>query len=198
MMATPRRPKRLAILGASGAALAISARAFSRRADGNRLLTDLLPTDLDTLKSEEVMRALAAQLLLFGGFTRSSSSQHQPVWRRDADQKLSLSQRLSRIAPTWKPGGRVDYSWRSHNGIFSVDSALPMLHGTTTVRQVAEALAVCTGRGGLTVVGGGDTAAAVEMAGVTAGMGHVSTGGGASLKLLEGSPLIGLGPLERA
>ncbi|MAJ46043.1 MAG: phosphoglycerate kinase [Planctomycetes bacterium TMED75] len=65
-------------------------------------------------------------------------------------------------------------------------------------RQLAVAMASCTESGGITVVGGGDTAAAVELAGVSSRMSHVSTGGGASLKLLEGGDLIGLQPLEQA
>lgn len=65
-------------------------------------------------------------------------------------------------------------------------------------RQVAVALAACTAAGGITVVGGGDTASAVDVAGVAGRMSHVSTGGGASLKMLEGEQLIGLQPLDEA
>lgn len=59
--------------------------------------------------------------------------------------------------------------------------------------EVARAMKECTG---LTIVGGGDSALAVERAGYKEDMGHVSTGGGASLKFLEGSPLIGLEKIE--
>lgn len=65
-------------------------------------------------------------------------------------------------------------------------------------RQVAVAMAACTSNGGVTVVGGGDTASVVDLAGVTDRLSHVSTGGGASLKLLEGEDLIGLQPLDQA
>jgi len=96
----------------------------------------------------------------------------------------------ARFTEEIRPAGTV--VWNGPLGAFETP---PFDVGT---RQVAEALAICTDRGGLTVVGGGDTAAAVESAGVTARMQHVSTGGGASLKLLEGSPLVGLEPLEGA
>ena len=81
------------------------------------------------------------------------------------------------------------------NGPLGAFETAPFDVGT---RQLAVAMASCTESGGITVVGGGDTAAAVELAGVSARMSHVSTGGGASLKLLEGADLIGLQPLEEA
>jgi phosphoglycerate kinase len=64
-----------------------------------------------------------------------------------------------------------------------------------STRAVAEALADCPG---FTLIGGGETVAAAQQAGVAARLGHVSTGGGASLEFLAGLELPGVAALERA
>ena len=58
---------------------------------------------------------------------------------------------------------------------------------------VAKAVADCQGT---TIIGGGDSAAAVEKAGLTRRMTHISTGGGASLELMEGKELPGVAVLQ--
>jgi phosphoglycerate kinase len=76
--------------------------------------------------------------------------------------------------------------WNGPMGVFEVDE---LAAGT---RGVAVAIAEVAGRGGTSIVGGGDTAAAVSVAGLSNSMTHVSTGGGAALDLLSGTVLPGI------
>ena len=79
--------------------------------------------------------------------------------------------------------------WNGPMGVFEIDA---FAAGTM---DLARALADACDRGTLGIIGGGDSGAAAEKAGVADRISHVSTGGGASLELLAGATLPGVAAL---
>ena len=80
--------------------------------------------------------------------------------------------------------------WNGPMGVFEFDA---FAAGTNSIAMVLTEL---SSTGATTIIGGGDSVAAVEKAGVASRMSHISTGGGASLELLEGKVLPGVAALD--
>lgn len=82
--------------------------------------------------------------------------------------------------------------WNGPMGVFEFDKFAAGTNG------IAHTLADLSAQGCCTIIGGGDSVAAVEKVGVAEKMSHISTGGGASLELLEGKVLPGVAALDDA
>ncbi len=80
--------------------------------------------------------------------------------------------------------------WNGPMGIFEIDK---FSNGT---KAIAEAIAEATKKGSISIVGGGDSVAAVTKSGLQENVSHISTGGGAALEFLEGKQLPGIVALK--
>ena len=90
-----------------------------------------------------------------------------------------------------KIDGAATVVWNGPMGVFEMEA---FADGT---KSIANALVTATEQGASTIIGGGDSAAAIAKLGLGDKMSHISTGGGASLELLEGKVLPGVAALDR-
>ncbi len=86
--------------------------------------------------------------------------------------------------------GAKSIFWNGPMGVFELPS---FAHGT---RGVGEAIVEATGRGATSVVGGGDSVAAINQMGLAEQISHISTGGGASLEFMADRELPGITALS--
>jgi phosphoglycerate kinase len=137
--------------------------------------------------SRKIQLALPKDVVIASEFsneseTKTVSCQETPAGWRILDVGPGTVQQFSEIITAAKT-----VLWNGPMGVFEMDK---FAEGT---RRVAEAVAACRG---LTIVGGGDSVAALEQAGLSSKVSHVSTGGGATLELLEGKTLPGVAALQ--
>ena len=131
--------------------------------------------------------AIIAQRLETGTDTRTASRDAIPAdWAM-----FDIGPKSVALFETEIARGRT-VIWNGPMGVFETP---PFDAGTL---GVARAMASATSNGATTIIGGGDSAAAITAAGLDDEVSHVSTGGGASLEFLEGKPLPGVAALDDA
>ena len=151
--------------------------------DRIELARQLLASSRDKL--EVPVGAVVARELKAGAETRTVPRERIPEgWAVFDIDPRTEAEFTSRI----ESAGTV--VWNGPMGVFETP---PFDHGTMAI---ARAMAAAAAKGVVTVVGGGDSAAAVGQAGLEDRMTHVSTGGGASLEFLEGKTLPGVAALD--
>jgi phosphoglycerate kinase len=142
------------------------------------------------LASGEEHRAsleLPTDLLLADRFAADAETQElDGVDVPDGWMGVDIGPRTSAAYADWVTGASTVF-WNGPMGAFEIE---PFAAGT---RAVAEAVAAAPGK---TVVGGGDSAAAMQVFGLADRVTHLSTGGGAALELIEGRPLPGVEALS--
>jgi phosphoglycerate kinase len=145
---------------------------------------------LDKLSSSKVKFLLPVDVVVADEFSNESPSETVSVDNIPADKMgLDIGPETIKLfeAELLKSKTIV---WNGPMGVFEMDN---FAKGTFAV---AKALAQATKNGAVTVIGGGDSAAAISKAGLESKVSHVSTGGGASLEFLEGKILPGVAALN--
>ncbi len=163
---------------------------------GNSLLEaekiDLAKEVLEKVSKSKVKFLMPVDVVVAAEFKNDSPSQVVSVDNIPAD-KMGLD-----IGPeTIKLFGEEllkskTVVWNGPMGVFEMDNFAKGTFG------IAERLVEATSKGAVTIIGGGDSAAAISKAGLEDKVSHVSTGGGASLEFLEGKTLPGVAALSEA
>jgi len=109
----------------------------------------------------------------------------------DGLQGLDIGPKATRMYETIIAGAKT-IAWNGPMGVFEVK---PFDKATFAI---AQALADATAKGAITVIGGGDSALAIDKAGLSEQVSHVSTGGGASLEFMEGKSFKAVEVLDEA
>lgn len=164
------------------------------KAQGGEIGTSLLEEDWVEYAGEMIQKAaekgvkllLPVDTVCAAEYSPDAAPEIYPAGKLPADRMgMDIGPETSKLyAEAVKDAGTV--IWNGPMGVFE----FPAFAAGT--QAVAQALADC---GGITIIGGGDSAAAVQQMGFADQMTHISTGGGASLEFMEGKELPGVAAL---
>ena len=150
---------------------------------------DLAKQLLDKVKSGKIKFLLPIDVVVAGEFKNDSPSKIVSIDQIPADKMgLDIGPESIKLFSDELMKSKT-IVWNGPMGVFEMDN---FAKGTFAI---AEVLAKATSSGAVTVIGGGDSAAAISKAGLDKKVSHVSTGGGASLEFLEGKVLPGVAAL---
>ncbi|HLG31608.1 MAG TPA: phosphoglycerate kinase, partial [Ignavibacteriaceae bacterium] len=153
---------------------------------------DLAKELLEKLHSSNIKFLLPVDVVVADEFSNDSPSQTVSVDKIPSDKRgLDIGKESVKLFTDELLKSNT-IIWNGPMGVFEMSN---FAKGTFAV---AQALAKATEKGAVTVIGGGDSAAAISEAGLEDKVSHVSTGGGASLEFLEGKVLPGVAALTDA
>ena len=163
-------------------------KAAGREIGKSLLDSDSLPYCASLLGNEKLV--LPVDVVVASAFSNDAPSTIVANTAMPADQEgLDIGpETIEKFAAVIR--GAKTVIWNGPMGVFEMPN---FAKGT---KAIADAMADATAAGAITIVGGGDSAAAVEQLGYADRMSHISTGGGASLEFLEGRVLPGLAALD--
>lgn len=165
------------------------------KAQGYSIGKSLVEEDKLTLASELLAKAktlgveiaLPQDVIVAKEFKAEAEYRTVPVNQiREDEMALDIGPKSAEVFENHLAGAQT-VVWNGPMGVFEMEN---FAKGT---EKVAQAVAACSGT---TIVGGGDSVAAVEKMGVAEQLTHISTGGGASLEFLEGKVLPGVAALN--
>jgi phosphoglycerate kinase len=162
---------------------------------GNSLLeadkVDLAKQILDEAKKRNLKIVLPVDCIVADKFENSANKKTVPITQITAGwMGLDIGPETVRLF-TRELSAAKTIVWNGPMGVFEMEN---FASGTLAIAKV---LAERTAHGATTIVGGGDSAAAIAKAGLEKAVSHVSTGGGASLEFLEGKTLPGVAALTK-
>jgi len=167
------------------------------KAEGKEIGKSLLEEDkielageiLNKVKSSNVNFMLPVDVRIAAEFSNDSPSEVVPTNQIPADKMgLDIGTKTIELFKDVIIKSKT-VVWNGPMGVFEFEN---FAKGTNAI---AEALVEATENGAITIIGGGDSAAAIKKAGLADKVSHVSTGGGASLEFLEGKVLPGVAAL---